>query len=207
MYKVPLTSNPVSYDIKKSRFIGLTQHLSNIEQFNDSLARTKADWPGATHYAWAYRLPDGTDKASDDGEPHGTAGLPLLNLLTHRNLCHTLITVVRYFGGIKLGHGGLVHAYQKAGQLAIDNTTWGLLVPALDVQMTVPYHTYNMVKNVLDNRTTNFHATFDTEVTLSFRIIESQSTDLFTRIQQLTAGAAELKLVTPLWDVAKDPAP
>ena len=207
MYKVPLISNPVSYDIKKSRFIGLTQHLSHIEQFNRLLAQTKLDWQGATHYVWAYRLPDGIDKASDDGEPHGTAGLPLLNLLTNRNLYHTVITVVRYFGGIKLGHGGLVHAYQKTGQLALDNTTWGLLVPVLDVKMTVPYHSYNMVKNVVGHQSTNFHATFDSEVTLSFRVIESQSNALFTRIQQVTAGSAEIKFVNPRWDVIENPTP
>lgn len=205
MYKVPLISNPVTYDIKKSQFIGLTQHLSSMEQFHELMAQTKSDWPGATHYVWAYRLPNGIDKASDDGEPHGTAGLPLLNLLSHRNLYHTVLTVVRYFGGIKLGHGGLVHAYQKVGQLALDSTTWGILVPALDVQITVPYHTYNMVKNVLDNQTTNFHAVFDTEVTLSFRVIESQSNALFNRIQQITAGAAQLKLLNPIWDIMDNP--
>lgn len=201
MYTVPLESQPAFYDIKKSRFIGYTHALASPNELNLLLSQVKTEWAGATHYVYAYRLPNGIDKAYDDGEPHATAGLPILHLLAKKNLFHTLIIVVRYYGGIKLGHGGLVHAYQKAAQLSVDNTKWGQLVPVFDLSVTVPYTSYDMVRRLVEPQVARFYPTFTTDVAISFSIAQSDWEPLYSQLKDLTAGAFAVNHMIPRWDV------
>lgn len=107
--------------IKNSRFITILFPLyeDNILEF---VNKVKADYPKATHYCYAY-VTEKHQKASDDGEPGGTAGLPMLNVLLKEEMLNVLAVTVRYFGGIKLGAGGLVRAYTKSVKEAIDNTS------------------------------------------------------------------------------------
>ena len=86
--------------------------VDNIEDINNILNNIKNEYKDATHYCYAYII-DNTKRFNDDGEPGGTAGMPILNVIEQNNLNHVLIVVVRYFGGIKLGAGGLVRAYSK----------------------------------------------------------------------------------------------
>ena len=104
--------------INKSKFIALTYHLDNLNEINNLLDKVKKEYKDATHYCYAYIL-DNSEKCFDDGEPSGTAGLPILNVLKKENLNHVLCIVVRYFGGIKLGASGLIRAYSKATKEAI----------------------------------------------------------------------------------------
>ena len=104
--------------INKSRFITLIYNVNSIESVNKKLDEVKDKYQGATHYCYAYII-DNNIKASDDGEPAGTAGVPILNILQKQNLNYVLCIVVRYFGGIKLGAGGLVRAYSKACKNAL----------------------------------------------------------------------------------------
>ena len=99
--------------INKSKFIALIYYIDNINEINNLLDKVKKEYKDATHYCYAYIL-DNSEKANDDGEPTGTAGLPILNVLKKENLNHVLCIVVRYFGGIKLGAGGLIRAYSNA---------------------------------------------------------------------------------------------
>ena len=99
--------------INKSKFIALTYHIDNLNEINNLLDKVKKEYKDATHYCYAYIL-DNIEKANDDGEPSGTAGLPILNVLKKEKLNHVLCVVVRYFGGIKLGAGGLIRAYSNA---------------------------------------------------------------------------------------------
>ena len=103
---------PVHSDllIKKSRFIGCVQPMADRAGALEVVARLKAEHPGAAHVCWAL-LAGGQSAANDDGEPGGTAGRPMLDVLRHQELEGVLATVVRYFGGVKLGAGGLVRAY------------------------------------------------------------------------------------------------
>lgn len=96
--------------IKKSRFIGCVQPVADRAAAQAVVARLKAEHPGAAHVCWAL-LAGGQSAANDDGEPGGTAGRPMLEVLRHQDLEGVLATVVRYFGGVKLGAGGLVRAY------------------------------------------------------------------------------------------------
>jgi len=99
--------------INKSRFICLMYNVSNVSEVSSKLEEAKNKYPNANHYCYAYII-GGMEKMSDDGEPSGTAGAPILNVLQKEGLQNVLCIVVRYFGGIKLGAGGLVRAYSKA---------------------------------------------------------------------------------------------
>ncbi|WP_395024697.1 IMPACT family protein [Comamonas odontotermitis] len=99
--------------IKKSRFIGCVQPVADRAQAQTIVQRLRAEHPAANHVCWAL-LAGGQSAAVDDGEPSGTAGRPMLDVLRHQQLEGALATVVRYFGGVKLGAGGLVRAYTDA---------------------------------------------------------------------------------------------
>ena len=124
-YLIPQTSVEQIYEVKKSRFIARIDYASNREQALSILEKSKVDYPDARHHCWAYLIGDPkapkTMAASDDGEPSGTAGKPILNVLQHKNVGDLMLVVVRYFGGVKLGAGGLVRAYSHAAQLAMDH--------------------------------------------------------------------------------------
>jgi len=110
---MPLTlASPVHHEliIKKSRFIACVQPMADRAGAVQVVAQLRAEHPGATHVCWAL-LAGGHSAAVDDGEPGGTAGRPMLDVLRHQDLDGVLATVVRYFGGVKLGAGGLVRAY------------------------------------------------------------------------------------------------
>ncbi len=103
-------------EINKSKFIAYKFELENLEQVKAHLEELKHAHKKATHICWAYVYNKEvvSEKCSDDGEPSGTAGHPILNVIKKKNLTNTMVAVVRYFGGIKLGAGGLTRAYTKA---------------------------------------------------------------------------------------------
>lgn len=105
--------------INKSRFIGIIIPLSNDYQVKDILKELNKKYPKATHYCYAYVIGN-KEKSNDDGEPSGTAGRPILEVIKNSDLHDVLLVVIRYFGGIKLGAGGLVRAYVNASKDVID---------------------------------------------------------------------------------------
>lgn len=123
-YPIPSGLLETTYEIKKSRFIARLTSVSNREQAMQVLEQAKIDYPDARHHCWAYQIgpPNSPSMAamSDDGEPSGTAGKPILNVIQHKDIGDTMVVVIRYFGGIKLGAGGLVRAYSQAAQQAFD---------------------------------------------------------------------------------------
>jgi thymidylate synthase len=113
--------------LKKSRFIGYAARAATEDEAKAFIAEIAAEHPKSRHIAFAYVLIN-TAKTNDDGEPKGTAGLPIFNAITRRNLQNVVVVVVRYFGGVLLGKGGLIRAYGKAAGLAIE----GFLTAAPD---------------------------------------------------------------------------
>jgi len=108
-------------EIKKSRFIAILYPVQTEDEILNFLSETKTRYPNATHYCYAYILGDNQEvqKSSDDGEPQKTAGFPMLDVLKKQNMTFILAVVVRYFGGIKLGAGGLIRAYASSVKDAI----------------------------------------------------------------------------------------
>ena len=111
------------YVIKKSKFIARAVHITTEEEAQAYLRDGKKQYWDARHNCYAYQLGVNSEKqkSSDDGEPSGTAGKPILEVLKNKGLTNTLIVVTRYFGGIKLGTGGLIRAYGTAAVAALDN--------------------------------------------------------------------------------------
>lgn len=124
--------------IKNSRFITLLYKINSIDEITKYLDEAKKLYPKATHYCYAYILNE-YKRSSDDGEPGGTAGLPILNVLEKENINKVLVIVVRYFGGIKLGAGGLVRAYSKSVKEAITNSEIISLIPGKLIEIIFDY--------------------------------------------------------------------
>ena len=123
-YPIPAASHELTHEIKKSRFIARAAYAPDRPAAMALLAQAKLDYPDARHHCWAYLLGDPHNAASaamsDDGEPGGTAGKPILNVLQHKGVGDVMLIVIRYFGGIKLGAGGLVRAYSAASQQVME---------------------------------------------------------------------------------------
>ena len=109
------------YVIEKSRFIAILSPMSDPSQLKDHIKRLKSEYPKATHYCYAYMI-NGIAHSSDDGEPSGTAGVPILKVLQASGVDNAILVVIRYFGGIKLGAGGVLRAYSNSSSLVIKKT-------------------------------------------------------------------------------------
>ncbi|GAA6185740.1 hypothetical protein NBRC116595_29900 [Aliiglaciecola sp. NS0011-25] len=123
-YPIPAKITEQTYEVKKSKFIACASFANSREQAMEQLALIKLQYPDARHHCWAYLLGNPDSPASvamsDDGEPSGTAGKPILNVLQHKGIGDIMLVVTRYFGGIKLGAGGLVRAYSNSAQQVIE---------------------------------------------------------------------------------------
>lgn len=133
--------------INKSRFIGYLIKVNDKESIENELNRIKERYKDATHVCYAYVL-DNVKRFSDDNEPSGTAGMPILNVLESNNLNHVLGVVVRYFGGIKLGAGGLVRAYSNCCSMCVNESEIVELVEGMLVSVTFAYNQINLIENL-----------------------------------------------------------
>lgn len=138
---------------KKSRFIANVFYVESIDEAEKILESIKKEHYSARHNCYAYRILEENgiiEKQSDDGEPSGTAGSPMLNILTSQNLSNILVIVTRYFGGILLGTGGLVRAYTGATIKALDNILKIDKDLGLEVMIEVPYSDFEKAKYYLN---------------------------------------------------------
>ena len=132
---------------KKSKFIAKLFHVESVEEAENRIKDIKKKYHDARHNCIAYRVAENgqiIEKSSDDGEPSGTAGGPMLNILQKNNLCNLVIVVTRYFGGILLGTGGLVRAYSEATQQAIEKST--KVIKVIGIEMTIELDYSNLEK-------------------------------------------------------------
>lgn len=144
-------NNIDKYEVKQSKFITLLYKINNIDDVNKYLQEAKNNYKDATHYCFAYKL-DNIQKFSDDGEPGGTAGLPIMEVLNKRNISYVLCIVIRYFGGIKLGAGGLVRAYSKAVRNALDKAEIIELTEGYLITVNVDYNEQKQYDYLFKNR-------------------------------------------------------
>ena len=149
--------NPVTarLEIKKSEFIAHAYPVSSREQAMFHVEQLQEQYPDARHWCWAYIIgdPDNTTSAGfdDDGEPNGTAGRPILGVLQHKSIGNVIIVVVRYFGGIKLGAGGLTRAYAGSAQAAVDQMTLSPYIPMAKVQIVATFATEAQCRYVIED--------------------------------------------------------
>ena len=135
-YFVPTGESETEFTEKRSRFIGHVFPVETEEQARQHIEEMKKRYHDARHNCWCYRLKDGVERYSDDGEPQGTAGQPMLNVFQRQEVTGVCCVVTRYFGGVLLGAGGLVRAYARSAKDALDAA--GLSVVRRWVQVRVP---------------------------------------------------------------------
>lgn len=149
-------------EVKNSRFI--TKIFSiNDSNINNYLELVKREYPKATHYCYAY-IYNEEKRFSDDGEPTGTAGAPILNVLEKEQLNNVLIIVVRYFGGIKLGAGGLIRAYTKSVTETLKEVEYTELIEGYKIEITFPYSEEKQI-NYLLKTTEIINKNYDEDIT------------------------------------------
>lgn len=136
--------------IKNSKFISLIFRVYSKDDVNNILNSVKDEYQGATHYCYGYVI-DSDIRANDDNEPSGTAGYPILNQITSNNLNYTLIVVVRYFGGIKLGAGPLTRAYAKVARNVINSNNIVMLEKGYDISINFNYNDIKDIDYILGN--------------------------------------------------------
>lgn len=139
---------------KKSKFIANIYHVENVKEADEKIKEIKKKYYDAKHNCVAYRVIESgqlIEKSSDDGEPSGTAGGPMLNILQKNNLCNILIIVTRYFGGILLGTGGLVRAYSEATQKVIESSTIISKVDGIEIELEINYSNLDIFKYYCKN--------------------------------------------------------
>ena len=177
---------------KKSRFIGRIWQVETEEEALAKIQEMKKQHYDATHNCWAYIIRDGAVRFSDDGEPGGTAGMPMIQVLQREQLYNVVCVVTRYFGGILLGSGGLVRAYTKGAKIAVDaagksmKRVWSVLY------LPCPYTYYERVKLEVAAFGGIIRDTqFTQEVELEILLAEADVQPFLDRLTDMTAGTVE----------------
>jgi len=191
-YFIPSESVTIETEVSRSRFIAVVHHVEAVESARSLLSMCRSEMPDANHHVYAFRVGHGAsviEGLSDDGEPSGTSGPPIMAVLRGSDLGDTLVIVTRYFGGTKLGTGGLVRAYSEAATLALQKVPRILKIEKARATALLPYSSYTVVKRIL----TEFGAeirqeNFTDSVEIEIEVIANQLDDLYLRLRDLTSG-------------------
>ncbi len=191
-YLVPTGFGEDEFIEKKSRFIGRVWPVETEEEALSKIQQMKKQHYDATHNCWAYIIHGGAVRFSDDGEPGGTAGMPMLQVLQREGLHNIVCVVTRYFGGILLGAGGLVRAYTKGAKIAVDAAGKSIKRVWTVLYVPCPYSFYERVKLEIDAfggilRSTEFGAEVDMEILFP----EANAQSFLSRLTDLTSGTVE----------------
>ena len=181
---------PVDHElvIKKSRFLARVQPVKSRTEAQALVLQLKQAHPDAVHVCWAM-LAGGDSAAQDDGEPSGTAGRPMLEVLRHQDLDGVVATVVRYFGGIKLGAGGLVRAYTDAVAQALLSAEKIPLIKQTQLACSVPYALEGLVRREIELAQALLQdVVHGSVVTLHFALPHTQAADLMARLSESGRG-------------------
>ncbi len=189
-YLVPTQFGEAEFVEKKSRFIGRVWPVDTEEEALARIAEMKKQHYDATHNCWAYVIRDGGMRFSDDGEPGGTAGMPMMQVLQKEELYNVVCVVTRYFGGILLGAGGLVRAYTKGAKLAVEAAGKSMKRVWTALYVPCPYTYYERVKlqiaafgGVLRD------SSFGAEVELEILLPEAETQPFLERLTDMTGGS------------------
>lgn len=174
--------------LKKSKFITKLYKISSVEEINNILNNIKSEYQDATHICYGYILNE-MEKCFDDGEPSKTAGIPILNVLKKNNLSNVLAIVIRYFGGIKLGAGGLLRAYSNSVIEALKKTNIVELIEGYLVELEFKHDQIKLVDYLLIGKEI-INKNYDNNVTYSFYL----SKDELNFVSELEKIAIHLSL-------------
>ncbi|NJE76042.1 YigZ family protein [Thermococcus sp. ES12] len=183
--------------IKKSVFIGYASPADTEEDARAFIAKIKAHHSDATHNVSAYLINDGKNFAvryDDDGEPKGSAGKPVLKVIQNKGLSNVVIVVTRYFGGIKLGYGGLVKAYSDAASLAVENAGIVEVYEMEHFEVTLPYSFFHTVRETIKKAGGRVVGeNYDEVVTFTVETRKGEAERLMELLRERTMGRARLR--------------
>lgn len=192
VYPVPKTRIRIEYQVSNSRFYGTIGPADTVEQAKTFIQAVRNEMPDATHHVYAFKVGYGgsvTEGMSDDGEPSGTAGPPALAVIRGANIGDVVLVVTRYFGGTKLGTGGLVHAYGQTAREAVAALPTELKITRRTIGVEIPYPIYERVKILVSNYDCQIESEdFGAEILLILRIAEDDLALFTDALRELTAG-------------------
>lgn len=189
--KIPEKKSTIEYEIKKSRFIATAEPLSSKDDVKRRINEIRMEHPGSSHVVYAFFVNDDRSISglSDDGEPHGTAGRPVYEVLKGSGLTDILLTVTRYFGGTKLGTGGLVSAYGQSSKNVLEELTVIEKVYTVKIRLHLSYRIFDSIKKLLiDKGSLNIEETFSTEIILKADIPIEYQPEIEKRIRDISRG-------------------
>ncbi len=198
-YKTLKASATAEIEEKHSRFIACAEPVTTQQQAIDFIKEIKNKNKEASHNVSAYYLrADGLSHSTDDGEPSGTAGKPVLEVLTRGAIFNAVIVVTRYFGGTLLGTGGLVRAYSGAASLAVEKAGIAVMRHCASYLITVDYSLYQPLQILLDSLGAVVDDTeFAADVTVGVTLLDEMGAVLCEKLSELTRGACTPEKV---WD-------
>jgi len=194
-YPVPAKPVQAEQTIKRSRFIAMVNRTKNPAEATAFIERVRSTYPDARHHCWAYVAGNPLDTRhvamSDDGEPSGTAGKPILSVLQHSGIGEITAVVTRYFGGIKLGTGGLVRAYTGVVQAALKILPLATFHPVQSARIVCPYPQEDTVRRLLDNLGIPItHVSYTHQVEIAVEVPLDMAEELSGRLGDQTRGEA-----------------
>ena len=184
---------------KKSKFIANISCVENVEEAEAKIKDIKKKYYDAKHNCIAYRVVENgriIEKTSDDGEPSGTAGGPMLNILQKNNLCNLVVVVTRYFGGILLGTGGLVRAYSDATQKVIEKSTKVSKVEGVEIEIKLDYPNFEIFKYYCKNNEINItRIDYLEDIILRLKMEKNRKSVFLKDIETKTLNIKEFQVI------------
>jgi uncharacterized YigZ family protein len=191
-YRVPAGTARAEVDIARSRFIASLGRTDTAEDARSFLQAVRAEFPDANHHVYAFRAgypPSVTEGMSDDGEPTGTAGPPVLAVVRGSQIGDLTVVITRYFGGTKLGTGGLVRAYTEAAQAVVAAAQVEIKRDLVTLGLDLPYPLFELVRRTLDAHGAKIQdQAFAEMVTLIVQIERDRVPELAAALAELSAG-------------------
>jgi uncharacterized YigZ family protein len=199
-YQIPAGQSRVTHEVKGSRFIATAAHAPDLPTARRFVAEIKDEFRDATHNCWAWVVgppgSTGCNGSSDDGEPGGTAGLPILNVLLNSGVGDVVAVVSRYYGGTKLGRGGLARAYGGSAQRAIRDLELTERIFYVDVEVTADYNTVDAVRRAAEACDGVVAAeTFGEKAVFELMIPEERVVDFELGVRDATGGRSRVRRV------------
>lgn len=198
-YPIPAQTHRAEEEIKRSRFITTIGHAPTPQDARDFISRVAQEFADANHNCWAYVVgaPGSTGQVgmSDDGEPHGTAGRPMLTVLLHSGVGDVCAVVTRYFGGTLLGKGGLVKAYSGGVQLALASLPTVEQVPSVVLDVMLDYSAITVFKRILpDFEVEVLHEEYGVDASYQLKLPEERAEAFCAEVTGLTNGQALIEI-------------